>query len=108
MKKIEAILLPANVEAVREGLKATGILARLVVVPVCGLQRSSLLSSSSGDSEPNHGFIRALKMELIVSDQLVRKAVNAIFDYSCFAKEGIAVGQITVVNVETTLPIGPE
>jgi nitrogen regulatory protein PII len=104
MKKIEAIILPANVEAVREGLKAAGVLARLVVTPVCGLQRSSVLSNR--DPEPNHGFIRALKV--IVSDHLVRKAANAIFDYSCFVKEGIAIGQITVLNVETTLPIGPD
>jgi nitrogen regulatory protein PII len=106
MKKIEAIILPANVEAVREGLKAAGVLARLVVTPVCGLQRSSVLSNR--DAEPNHGFIRALKVEVIVSDQLVRKAANAIFDYSCFVKEGIGIGQITVLNVETTLPIGPD
>jgi nitrogen regulatory protein PII len=104
MKKIEAIILPANVEAVREGLKATGILARLVVMPVYGLQRSSV--SSGRDPEPNRDLIRALKVEVIVSDRLVSKAVNAIFDYSCFAKEGIAVGQITVLNVETTLAIG--
>ena len=105
MKKIEAIILPANVEAVREGLKATGIVARLVVMPVCGLQRCSVLSGR--DPEPNRDFIRALKVEVIVSDRLVPTAVNAIFDYSGFAKGGITVGQITVLNIETTLAIGP-
>ena len=45
MKKIEAIIAPTEFEAVREGLRAAGILARLVITPACGLQCSSAFSS---------------------------------------------------------------
>jgi hypothetical protein len=45
MKKIEAIIAPTEFEAVREGLRAAGILARLVITPACGLQCFSAFSS---------------------------------------------------------------
>jgi hypothetical protein len=45
---------------------------------------------------------------MIVSDRMAREAVNAIFDYACSAKDGPSLGQITVLDIETTLPIGPE
>jgi nitrogen regulatory protein PII len=106
MKKIEAIIAPTEFEAVREGLRAAGILAGLVITPACGLQRSFALSSPG--AALNRDLIRTLKIEVIVSDRMARKAVNAIFDYMCSAKNGPAVGQITVLEIETTLPIGTE
>jgi hypothetical protein len=42
MKKIEAIIAPTEFEAVREGLRAAGILARPVITPAWGLQYSPL------------------------------------------------------------------
>ena len=38
MKKIEAIISPTKLEAVREGLRTTGIVGRLVITPVRCLQ----------------------------------------------------------------------
>jgi nitrogen regulatory protein PII len=106
MKKIEAIIAPTEFEAVREGLRAAGILARLVITPACGLQRSSAFSSP--EVALNRNLIRTLKIEMIVSDRMAREAVNTIFDYTCSVKNGPAVGQITVLDIETTLPIGTE
>jgi nitrogen regulatory protein PII len=106
MKKIEAIISPTKFEAVREGLNAAGIVGRLIVTTVCGLQRPSTLSAPGPESNKN--LVRSIKVEVIVSDQLARKAVNAIFDYMCSEKEDHAVGQITVLDIETTLPIGAE
>jgi nitrogen regulatory protein PII len=106
MKKIEVIVAPTKLEAVREGLRTAGVAGRLVVTPVCGLQSHSALPGP--DPKANHELIRGIKVEVIVSDHLARKAVNAIFDYMCSEKEDHAVGQITVLDIETTLPIGAE
>jgi nitrogen regulatory protein PII len=106
MKKIEAIVSPAKYEVVREGLKAAGIVGRLVVTPVCGLQRSS--NPSVPGQMADNDLVRSIKVEVIVSDQLARKAVNTVFDYMCSEKEEHAVGQITVLDIETTLPIGAD
>jgi nitrogen regulatory protein PII len=54
----------------------------------------------------NRDLIPTLKIGVIVSDSMAPKAVNAIFDYTYSAKNGPAVGQITVLDIETTLPIG--
>jgi nitrogen regulatory protein PII len=104
MKKIEAIVSPTKFEAVRGGLEAAGIVGRVVVMPVCGLQRSSNLSVPGQKADDD--LVRSIKIEVIVPDLLVRKAVNTVFDYMCSDKEGHAVGQITVLDIETTLPIG--
>src|ERR1700739_2661040 len=101
MKRIEAIISPAALEAVREGLKVAGIVGRMIVTPVCGLQRTSAPSTPS--PMLNRDLVRSLKVEIIVSDHLTCKAINAIFDYTCSQKKGLAVGQITVLPVETTL-----
>jgi nitrogen regulatory protein PII len=106
MKKIAAIIAPTEFEAVRDGLRAAGILADLAITPACGLQRSSTFSPLG--AALNRDLIRTLKIEVIVSDRMARKAVNAIFDYICSGKNGPAVGQITVLEIETTLPIGTE
>ena len=106
MKKIEAVVSPAKFEVVREGLKAAGIVGRLVVTPVCGLQRSSHLSAP--DLQTDNDLVRSIKVEVIVSDQLARKAVSTVFDYMCSEKEEHSVGQITVLDIETTLPIGTD
>ena len=106
MKKIEAIVSPAKFEAVREGLKAAGIVGRLVVTPVCGFQRSC--SPSAPVLKPDDDLVRRIKIEVIVSDQLARRAVNTVFDYMPSDKEEYAVGQITVFDIETTMPIGTD
>lgn len=106
MKKIEAIVSPTKFEAVREGLRSAGIVGRLVVTPVCGLQRSSSLSDPGLDSD--NDLVRSIKIEVIVSDKLARKAINAVFDYMCSEKDPHLVGQITILDIETTLPIGAE
>jgi nitrogen regulatory protein PII len=106
MKKIEAIVCPTKFEAVRAGLKAAGIVGRLIITSVCGLQRSSAVSVASPESDTD--LVRRIKIEVIVSDQLARKAVNAVFDYMCSGKDDHAVGQITVLDIETTLPIGSD
>jgi len=106
MKKIEAIVSPTKFEAVRDGLKAAGIVGRLVITPVCGLQRCSGVSDASPELDTD--LVRSIKIEVIVSDQLARKAVSAVFDYMCSGKDDHAVGQITVLDIETTLPIGSD
>ena len=106
MKKIEAIVSPTKIEAVRDGLKAAGIVGRLLITPVCGLQRRASLSAPALESDDD--LVRSIKIEVIVSDKLARKAVNTVFDYMCSEKEEHAVGQITVLDIETTLPIGSD
>jgi nitrogen regulatory protein PII len=106
MKKIEAIVCPTEFEVVRNGLKAAWIAGRLVVTPVRCFQRRSTLSATALESDDD--LVRGIKIEVIVSDQLARKAANTLFDCMCSGKDEHAVGQITVLDIETTLPIGSD
>jgi hypothetical protein len=74
--------------------------------PVCGLHRSSALSALGLESE--NDFVRDIKIEVIIPDRLARKAVNAVFDYVCSEKEGQPVRPITVLDIDTTVPIGSD
>jgi hypothetical protein len=63
---------------------------------------------SVASPESDTDLVRSIKIEVIVSDQLARKAVSAVFDHMCSGKDDHAVGQITVLDIETTLPIGSD
>ena len=92
MKKIEAIIVPRKLDAVRVELERRGINATLTLINV--QQAEERKSSPSPD-----GWLLAdrLKVELIVGDRQVQRAVDIIAQY----------GQVALLRVHEALQIVP-
>jgi hypothetical protein len=74
MKKIEAIIAPTEFEAVREGLRAAGILCS--PGHHAGMGTPILSAFSSPGAALNRDLISTLKIGVIVSDSMAPKAVG--------------------------------
>jgi nitrogen regulatory protein PII len=96
MKKIEAVILPLNLNAVRMELQRRGIRCGLTVFAVQHSDSDErLFSTERGDFEP---FRRRVKLELIVDDPEAEKVINIILRVA--RPEGDEEGgQITVLAV---------
>ena len=76
MKKIEAIIVPGKLDAVRAELERHGISARLTLTDVrqAGERRASVLPQTEVPGELSD----RLKVELIVGDRQVQRAAGVI------------------------------
>jgi len=104
MKKIEAVILPLHLNAVRKELQRRGIGGGLTVVEVRHSDSDKrLLPTEKGASG---AFLERVKLELIVDDSEAKYAVNVILRFAQpeSDEEG---GQIAVLEVDETLRIGP-
>lgn len=103
MKKIEAVIFPLYLNAVRMELHRRGIRGGLTVV---GVQHSDshkgLLSTDKGASGT---FQDRVKLELIVDDSEAEKVVNIILRHAQPESDAEG-GQIAVLDVNETLRIG--
>jgi nitrogen regulatory protein P-II 1 len=77
MKKIEAIIRPHKLEAVREALLESGIKG-MTVTEVQGYGRQKGHTESYRGAEYNVEFIPKVKLEIVVPDNLLQDAVSAI------------------------------
>jgi nitrogen regulatory protein P-II 1 len=97
MKKIEAILKPFKLEEVKEGLSSLGIQG-MTVSEVKGFGRQKGHSEIYRGAEYTVDFVPKVKVEIVVDDDLVGKAVEIILSE---AKTGnIGDGKIFVMPVE--------
>ena len=80
MKKIEAIIVPCKLEAVRMELEQCGITATLTLTNVQQAEQRKALPSPH--TEAAGLFADRLKLELIVGDRQVQRAVDIITQYS--------------------------
>ncbi len=104
MKKIEAVILPSQLSAVRMELQRRGIRGGFTVVEVQhGDSDRWLLPSERGSSGTLH---ERVKLELIVEDSEAEKAVNVILRHAQPESDEQG-GQIAVLDVNETLRIGP-
>jgi nitrogen regulatory protein PII len=104
MKKIEAVILPLHVDAVRRELRRHGIGSGLTVVAVRHSDdHKQLLPMEQAASKTLQDRV---KLELFVDDSELDKAVNVILRHAQadYDDEG---GQIAVLEVDKTLRIGP-
>ncbi|QPG06509.1 P-II family nitrogen regulator [Salinimonas marina] len=102
MKKIEAIIKPFKMDDVREALADVGI-AGMTVTEVKGFGRQKGHTELYRGAEYQVDFLPKIKLEIIIGDELVEQAVEAIQEAANTGK--IGDGKIFVYNVESALRI---
>ncbi|APD86845.1 P-II family nitrogen regulator [Alteromonas sp. IB21] len=102
MKKIEAIIKPFKMDDVREALAEVGI-AGMTVSEVKGFGRQKGHTELYRGAEYQVDFLPKIKIELVLDDDRVEQAVEAI---QSSAKTGkIGDGKIFVYSVEQAVRI---
>jgi len=102
LKKIEAIIKPFKLEEVKESLNAVGVLG-ITVSEVKGYGRQKGHTELYRGAEYVVDFLPKIKIEVVVDDELVEKAVEAVI---ASAKTGrIGDGKIFIYPVEEVIRI---
>jgi nitrogen regulatory protein P-II 1 len=105
MKKIEAIIKPFKMEDVKESLAEVGI-EGMTVSEVKGFGRQKGHTEIYRGSEYTVDFLPKVKIELVVADSMLDKAVQAI---TTAAKTGkIGDGKIFILPIENAIRIRTE
>ena len=102
MKKIEAIIKPFKLDEVREGLSEVGITG-LTVTEVKGFGRQKGHTELYRGAEYVVDFLPKIKVEVVLSDDMVDQAVEAIVKAAHTGK--IGDGKIFVSPVEQVIRI---
>lgn len=102
MKKIEAIIKPFKLDDVREGLSSIGV-SGLTMTEVKGFGRQKGHQELYRGAEYQVDFLPKIKLEVIVNDDIVDRAIESISE---MAKTGkIGDGKIFVYDVERAVRI---
>ncbi len=105
MKKIEAIIKPFKMEDVKEALTEVGV-EGMTVTEVKGFGRQKGHTEIYRGSEYTVDFLPKVKFEVVLADDRVQKAVDAIV---AAAKTGkIGDGKVFVLPVEEAIRIRTE
>ena len=106
MKKIEAIIKPFKLDAVKEALVEAGI-EGMTISEVKGYGRQQGHSELYRGAEYVVEFIPKIKIEIVVSgDEYMKKAIEAIKESAKTGK--IGDGKIFVSSIEKTIRIRTE
>ncbi len=105
MKKIEAIIKPFKVEDVKEALAEVGI-EGMTVSEVKGFGRQKGHTEIYRGSEYTVDFLPNVKFEIVVSDSVVQKVVQAIVESAKTGK--IGDGKVFVLPIEHAVRIRTE
>jgi nitrogen regulatory protein PII len=106
MKKIEAIIDPAALDAVKLHLAEAGIDGRLTVTEVSGLEDLGRFYQigTTGQSP----WKPCLRIDLIVSDRQTQATVNIILQQAKLAGQAGTGGHINILSLDATLQINAE
>ena len=102
MKKIEAVIKPFKLDEVREALSAIGVTG-LTVTEVKGFGRQKGHTEIYRGSEYTVDFLPKIKLEIVLADNMVASAVDAIVKAARTGK--IGDGKIFVTSVEQVIRI---
>lgn len=102
MKKIEAIIKPFKLEDVKESLAGVGI-EGMTVCEVKGFGRQKGHTEIYRGSEYTVDFLPKIKIEIVVADNQVAAAVDAVLKSAKTGK--IGDGKVFIYNVEDALRI---
>jgi nitrogen regulatory protein P-II 1 len=102
VKKIEAIIKPFKLDEVREALSEVGVTG-LTVTEVKGFGRQKGHTELYRGAEYVVDFLPKIKLEIVISDDIVDQAVEAIIKAAHTGK--IGDGKIFVTSVERVLRI---
>jgi len=105
MKKIEAIIKPFKLEEVKDALAELGV-EGMTVTEVKGFGRQKGHTEIYRGSEYTVDFLPKVKLEIVVSDDIIEKAVATIV---ASAKTGkIGDGKVFTFGVESAVRIRTE
>ena len=102
MKKIEAIIKPFKLPEVRDALSGGGI-DGMTVSEVHGFSRQKGPTEFFRGSEYTVNFLPKIKIEIVLGDSLLAKAIKAILDSAKTGK--IGDGKVFVSNIEEVIRI---
>jgi len=102
MKKIEAIIKPFKMEDVKEALAEIGV-EGMTVSEVKGFGRQKGHTEIYRGSEYTVDFLPKVKIELVLPDERIPKAIEAILKSAKTGK--IGDGKIFVLNIEESVRI---
>ncbi len=102
MKKVEAIIKPFKLDEVREALSEIGV-SGLTVTEVKGFGRQKGHTELYRGAEYVVDFLPKVKVEVIIADNLVERAIEAIVKAARTGK--IGDGKIFVTSVEQVVRI---
>jgi nitrogen regulatory protein P-II 1 len=102
MKKVEAIIKPFKLEEVKDALHELAI-EGMTVTEVKGFGRQKGHTEIYRGSEYTVDFLPKIKVELVLPDGLVEKAVDAIIKAARTGK--IGDGKIFVTSIEEAIRI---
>jgi nitrogen regulatory protein P-II 1 len=102
MKKVEAIIKPFKLDEVREALSEIGV-SGLTVTEVKGFGRQKGHTELYRGAEYVVDFLPKIKVEVIVADSLVERAIDSIVKAARTGK--IGDGKIFVTAVEQVVRI---
>ncbi len=110
MKKLEAIIRPERLQSVQDALDELGV-SGLTVSEVMGCGRQKGYTEQYRGSRANISLLPKIKVESVVSDEVVDSAVDAIVGGAYTGETGD--GRVFVYDVEQTVRIrtgerGPE
>jgi nitrogen regulatory protein P-II 1 len=105
MKKVEAIIKPFKLEDVKEALAALGV-EGMTVSEVKGFGRQKGHTEIYRGSEYTVDFLPKIKIEIVLVDDLVDKAVEAIVKSARTGK--IGDGKVFVSPIEDAVRIRTE
>jgi nitrogen regulatory protein P-II 1 len=102
MKKIECIIRPHLLDAVKGALEALGVIG-MTIVEVKGYGRQKGHTETYRGSEYKVDFLPKIKIEVVVPSDIVEEAINAVVAAARTGKFGD--GKIFVSSVETSVRI---
>ena len=102
MKKIEAIVKPFKLDEVREALSEIGVTG-LTVTEVKGFGRQKGHTELYRGAEYVVDFLPKVKIEIVVADEILEQAIEAIIKAARTGK--IGDGKIFVTSVEQVVRI---
>jgi nitrogen regulatory protein P-II 1 len=102
MKKVEAIIKPFKLDEVREALSEMGVTG-LTVTEVKGFGRQKGHTELYRGAEYVVDFVPKVKVEVVVADSLVERAIEAVVKAGRTGK--IGDGKIFITNVEQAVRI---
>jgi nitrogen regulatory protein P-II 1 len=102
MKKIEAVIKPFKMDDVREALSDIGV-SGMTVTEVKGFGRQKGHTELYRGAEYNVDFLPKVKVELVVSNDMVDRCIEAIMTTAQTGK--IGDGKIFVQDVERVIRI---
>lgn len=102
MKKIEAIIKPFKLEDVKEALASIGVQG-MTVIEVKGFGRQKGHTEIYRGSEYTVDFLPKIKLEIVLPDSEIQKAVDTIIKAAKTGK--IGDGKVFVSSIENAIRI---